>query len=176
MSRTESSSGHPPVRVAVFRRIEQVDAVVHDLVEAGIAKDEISVICPTCSKERFEPYRTDAAGSHTAEAAAAGGAIGALLGGLTAAVGVAATGGVGLLVAGPIFAGLAGGGVAGGFIGAMTTRGMEHEIADFYDQHLQKGRILVAVDASGPGGPRDLERAERIFERAGAEPIELREG
>lgn len=176
MSSAESATHRRPVRVGVFRRLTQVDAVVHDLVEAGIPKDDISVICPTCSEERYEPYRVDPAGSHTAGAAAAGGAIGALLGGLTAAVGVAASGGVGLLVGGPILAGVLGGGVAGGFIGAMTTRGIEPEIADFYDQALTKGRMLVAVEAEGPGAADLLERAEHVFERAGADPIELRAG
>jgi len=79
--------------------------------------------------------------------ALSGGAIGALIAGLTA-VGTIATGGAGILVAGPIAAALAGagagaaaGGVLGGLIGAATP---EHEIKH-YEDALERGSVLVGV-------------------------------
>jgi hypothetical protein len=96
-----------------------------------------------------------------------------VLGGLTlGSVALGAGGPAGVLVAGPLL-GVLGGGVAGGFIGAMLTRGLEPEIADFYDQAVRKGRILVGVDADGAVA---AETAERALAEAGAEPVELRRG
>jgi hypothetical protein len=165
-----------PVRVGVFRRIAAADRAVAELVEAGFDDGSITVICPTCSDEVLEPYRAPPSGAHTAEAAAAGGTIGAVLGGLSATVGLVATGGTGLLVAGPLLGAAATGAVTGGFLGAMATRGIEPEIADYYDQALRKGRILVAVDTSKGEAPPAPEVAEKALERAGAEPIALPKG
>jgi len=165
----------PPIRVGVFPDVPAADAAVHGLVDAGFPKETISVICPSCEPTDFPGVERQApAGSHTPEAAASGGAIGALLGGFAAGAGAAATGGTGLLFAGPLLAGAATGGLVGGFVGAMTTRGMEPEIADYYDQALRKGRILVAVEPSKES-PAPA-KAEQVLERAGAEPVELRRG
>jgi hypothetical protein len=170
------SASKSPVRVGVFSRIAQADRAVRDLVAAGFRKEEITVICPTCTPEKYQDYhRDDPAGAHAATAAAGGSAIGALLGGLVGtAVGVA-SGGTALLVAGPLLSAMGGGAVAGGFIGAMMTRGMEREVANFYDQALEKGQILVAVETERDDDPR-LAEAERVLARAGADPIPLPRG
>ena len=160
------------VQVGVFRSLSAADTAVAALVDEGFAKETITVICPTCSVDRFPgTHKEQPSGSHTPQAIAAGGAIGLLLGGLTAAM-IAATGGTALFVAGPLLGATAAGGVVGSFIGAMMTRGLEPEVADFYDQALQKGSILVAVEAH-PGGPSE-ESAREVFERTGAEAVELR--
>lgn len=166
------------VRVGVFRRIEQADRAVHALVEAGFGHDQISVICPTCTEERWQDHakREQPAGAHTKAAATGGSAIGAVLGGLVAVAGAVASGGTALLVAGPALFGAAGGAIAGGFVGAMATRGVEKEIADYYDQALEKGRILVGVEVDGPDQEGRLALAERLLGEAGSEPIALREG
>jgi hypothetical protein len=168
---------HKPVRVGVFDRIRDADRAVEMLSAAGFAPSAISVICPTCTKERWQEYeRKDPAGSHAPAAAAGGGAIGALLGGLIGIAGAAATGGAALLVAGPLLTGAAGGAVAGGLIGAMSTRGGEKEVADFYDQALQRGKILVGVEVADDEDQARLETAERVLLEAGAEPIPLPRG
>ena len=60
-------------------------------------------------------------------------------------IGVAiATGSVVLWVAGPAVAGALG--VAGGLVGAMSTRGVEKEIANYYQQAVLAGSILVAAE------------------------------
>jgi hypothetical protein len=160
------------VQVGVFRTLRGADEAVSELVEAGFPRESVTVICPTCSVDRFEGTKhQEPSGSHTPRAIAAGGAIGILLGGLTAAA-LTATGGLALLVAGPIFGGGAAGGVVGSLIGAMMTRGLEPEVADFYDQALQKGSILVAVEAA-PGSAQE-QTAHAIFERTGSEAVQLR--
>ena len=167
-----------PLRVGIFPRLATADRAVERLLETGFPAERISVICPECSEDAFpaQVEREEPAGSHTREAAIGGGITGAVLGGLTAGVGIAASGGIGLLVAGPLLGAAGAGAVAGGFIGAMTTRGMEPEIADFYDQALGKGQILVAVDTAPGDGIPPARRAERVLEECGAEPVPLREG
>jgi hypothetical protein len=160
------------VEVGVFQTLNGADAAVADLVEAGFPKESITVICPTCSAQQFEgTHHQEPSGSHTPRAIATGGAIGVLLGGLTVAA-ITATGGMALLVVGPLLGGAAAGGVVGGLIGAMMTRGLEPEVADFYDQALQKGQILVAVEA--PDGSALERTALGIFERRGSEAVQLR--
>jgi hypothetical protein len=105
---------------------------------------------------------------------AAGGAVGAVLAGLTVIASAVATGGLAILAAGPISA--AAGGVAGGFIGVMMTRGVEKELADYYQQAVVSGRILVAVEDDGPHANDRLTRAAKIFVDAGALPLALKEG
>ena len=175
------STADLPIRVAVFSEVERADAAVHALHRAGFDPDQISLICPTCIPGRPtdnpEEHEVDEpAGSHTKSAVAGGSTIGAILGGALAAVTMTATGGMGLLVVGPLVAGAAGGAVTGGLLGAMTTRGFEREIADYYDQSVQKGKILVAVEDETPEHEKRLAEAERIFEEAGADPIALHEG
>lgn len=163
-----------PIEIGVFESYQAAGEAVAALAASGFPREAISVICPTCTADQFpRAERVDPAGSHTPTAAAAGGVIGSLLGGLTAVIGVAATGGMGLVAVGPLLGATATGGVAGAFVGAMLTRGFEPEIANFYDQALTKGQILVSVDTrEGPGRAA----AEEALARAGAMPLALREG
>jgi hypothetical protein len=175
------SNTRTPVRVGVFDKVEQADSAVHELHLAGFQKDQISLICPTCEPQRptdhpqeYEQHKP--AGAQTPGAVAGGGALGALLGGAVAVASVGVTGGLSLVIVGPLFAGAAGGAVAGGLLGAMMTRGFEKETADYYDQAVQKGKILVAVEHQGPDQAQRLAVAERIFLDSGAEPINLTVG
>lgn len=163
-----------PIRAAIFSRLPQADRAVHRLLESGFSKGQITVICSDQAiEEHFKQFEHQKpAGSETSKGVVAGGAIGAALGGFGALVGVTATGGVGLVVAG----GLLGAGIAGPFIGAMMTRGVEKELADFYDQAVARGKILVAAEDHSERRQDALLIAEKIFREEGAEPFELREG
>jgi len=165
-----------PIRAAVFSTVEQTKQAVARLLAVGFTKDQITVICSDDTKERFfrEFEHQEQAGSNTPAAAATGGAIGATLGSLaTGAVGLA-IGGVPLIVAGGI--GLMAGAVWGGFLGAMMTRGIEKEAANFYDQEVQAGKLLVAVEQTHPDARPSLNEAEQILAEAGAQPMPLTEG
>lgn len=166
-----------PIRVGVFDSEPAADRAVAGLLAAGFSKDKISVVSsrPAVHHVEHEDVASVApSGSHTGGAIALGGTIGSVLGGLATVVGVAATGGIGLIVVGPLLAAAAAGGVAGGFVGAMMTRGFEPAIADFYDQALSKGQYLVAVE-DGAEGPR-LDSADAVFEHAGAMPMAMSKG
>jgi hypothetical protein len=164
-----------PVRAGVFTTVAQAQDAISELIAAGFRREQISVVCSDEHKERYfrEFHDQDPAGSHTPEAVATGSAIGATVGSVAAgAVGIA-TGGLPLIVAGGI--GLMAGAVWGGFLGAMMTRGLEKELANYYDQEVQAGKLLVAVEDKGSHLP-PLETAERILAEAGAEPLSLAEG
>ncbi len=166
-----------PTRIGVFDRIESAERAVDTLVEAGFTREQVTVICPTCTADAFhESKRKAPAGSHAPAAASVGSAIGVVLGGLAPLAGIVATGGIGLLAAGPLLAGVAGGAVAGGFVGAMLSRGFDSEMANFYDQALEKGKILVGVDCGGDDCEARLAAAERILSDAGAETLPLTRG
>jgi phage tail tape-measure protein len=177
MLQTESPrTQHRPIRAAVLSTVDQTRDAVSRLLAAGFTREQITVICSDDTKERYfrEFEHQESAGSNTPAAAAAGGAIGASLGSVaTGALGLA-IGGVPLLVAGGI--GLMAGAVWGGFIGAMMTRGFEKEAADFYDQEVQAGKLLVTVEQNDARAKPSLADAERIFEEAGAHPMPLSEG
>ena len=69
-----------------------------------------------------------------------------------------------------------GGGVVGGLVGAMMTRGVEKELANYYDQAVVAGKLLVAAEAYGSTAAKRLADAQRILHEAGAEPVALEKG
>jgi hypothetical protein len=164
-----------PIRVGIFATVPAAERAVNALLSAGFRTDEITVVCSDPQKERnFEQFHhQDPAGTTTPAKAVAGGAIGAALGGLTILAG-AATGGAALLAAGGAVAWT--GGVLGGLIGAMMSRGVERELANYYDQEVQRGNLLVAVEDHSENSKQRLHEAEQILADSGAEPMPLREG
>jgi hypothetical protein len=170
----EKTATQERVEVGVFTTVEDARRAVNGLLGAGFSKDKITVVCSDETKERYfrEFEHQEPAGTYTPTATIAGGTIGALLGGAAVIASAAATGSLALWAAGPITAWA--GGVAGGLVGAMMTRGVEKELANFYQQAVIEGQILVAAEAgdSGPG----LTTAARILADAGAKPLTLPEG
>jgi hypothetical protein len=165
-----------PIRVGVFDSVEKAHRAVNGLLSAGFTNAQITVICSDKHRERLfkEFEHQDPAGTTTPEKTVAGGAIGATLGGLAAVILAAATGGIAFLIAGGIA--VLGGGVAGGLIGAMMSRGVEKELANFYDQEVEQGKLLVAAEDEGPNAATHLVQAERILAASDAVPMKLREG
>ncbi len=66
--------------------------------------------------------------------------------------------------------------LVGSFTGTMVARGFEKEIADFYEQAVQRGKILIAVEDHGPHSAERLAEAERILSSEGANPLPLVRG
>src|SRR5688572_28104531 len=171
-----TATADKPIRVGVYNTIAQADQAVQGLLDAGFTREEISVICSDPAKEaHFRAFeKEEPAGTFTLPAAATGGAIGAALGGLTAFAGIVATGGIGLVAAGAL--GVLSGGAFGSLIGAMVTRGFEKSAANYYDQAVVAGKILVAVEVHGEDQQARLATASRVLDEAGAEPLPLVEG
>jgi hypothetical protein len=173
---TNAEPQNATFEAGVFSDVEDATRAVHNLLAAGFTTEHITVVCSDETKERHfrEFEHQDPAGTHTTTAAVVGGTIGAAVGGLSVIAAAVATGGVALWAAGPITAWA--GGVAGGLVGAMMTRGVEKELANFYQQAVIEGQILVAAEDPGPGRRASLRRAAKILADAGAKPVPLPEG
>lgn len=165
-----------PVRIAVYDTVPQAERVVHELLAAGFTHGEISVLCSDAHKTaHFHEVQTpEPAGSHTTKGILTGTALGAAVGGLALAASAIVTGGASLLIGGGAL--IAGGALAGSFTGAMASRGFEPEMVNYYDQAVQRGKLLVAVEIPGHDNEARLTLAERILERCGAESMRSVEG
>jgi hypothetical protein len=165
-----------PFRAGVFGTVPLAKEAVNALLAEGFSVDQITVVCSDDVKERHfrEFEHTEPAGTNTPAAAAVGSAVGAaVMGATTATLGslisldaAAAMGGAGLWT-GTIF---------GGFVGAMLSRGTENELANFYNQALQDGKILVAAESHGHEAEAQLAKAAAVLAEKGAEPLPLPEG
>ncbi len=173
---TNRSNANNPLEVGIFDTIDDARSAVHALQAAGFTTEHITVVCSDETKERYfrEFEHQEPAGTFTPSASIAGGTIGAVVGGLTVVASAIATGSLALWAAGPISAWA--GGVAGGLVGAMMTRGVERELADFYQQSVLNGQILVAAEDHTPDSSARMAQAAQILTDAGAQPFPLTEG
>src|SRR3954465_3077514 len=122
---TVKEADQRPLEVGVFSSIDDARNAVRGPVNAGFGSDQITVVCSDETKERYfrEFEHQEPAGTFTPTATIAGGTHAPAAGGLAVIGSAAATGSLGLWAAGPISA--VAGGVAGGLVGAMMTRGVE---------------------------------------------------
>lgn len=156
------------VVTGLFDSPRQAALAVQTLEAQGIASDDISLITgDRFDRDAFTVETHTKAAEGVGVGAASGGALGALVGGLTA-VGTIATGGAGILVAGPLAAALAGagagaaaGGVLGGLIGAAAP---EHEVKH-YEEAFERGSVLVGVTCEEDD---EKEVAKRTLKGVGA--------
>ena len=128
-------------KAGVFDDVSAACRAVRELLASGFTKEHITVVCSDETKERFfaEFDHEQPAGTHTPTAALVGGSIGAALGGVAVIASAAVTGSLSLWAAGPITAWA--GAVGGGLVGAMMTRGVERELADFYQQEIGRAHV-----------------------------------
>ncbi len=141
--------------VGVFDTEQEASRAIENLKSQGIGIDHISVI--TKDREDLRHISEDT-GTKAPEGVAAGAATGGVLGGvagLLAGIGALAIPGIGpILAAGPIAAtltGLAVGAGAGGLVGGLVGLGIPEDEANEYESYVNNGKILVLVDAEGPG-------------------------
>lgn len=162
-----------PVRAGVYDTVDAADRAVRALLDAGFAEERISVVCSDEAKERHFAafHRQDPGGAKSPVTAKRGSVIGGIAGVVVGAASVVATGGMTLVVFGPLA-----GALFGGFVGAMAARGVEREVAHFYDQALRRGQILVAAEVEPGDDPALLTRAEHVLAGAGTRPVRLPEG
>jgi hypothetical protein len=162
-----------PVRAGVFSSADSAFQLIHDLRERGFGWDEISIICSDEKTAELFPVRSRRTPSRMLERSAMGiAATGALgLGGAAVTAALIAGPGVAVLVIGA-FAGVA---AAGTFTTLMATRGFETEAADFYEQAVQDGMILVVVEVpdSLPNAEERRHQAEVLISQAGSQPLSL---
>ena len=143
---SDSSSDPRPVRIGVYDSVTNAKQALNSLQQAGFKENELSVLCSSETQAKHFPESlVEGEPGDTAKASAAGGVIGALLAGAGVGVaGLATTAGLPIVAIGAMGAALAGG-VAGGLTGAMAERGFEPDSADYFDQAVTDGKILIAV-------------------------------
>ncbi|MAY73525.1 MAG: hypothetical protein CMJ31_02165 [Phycisphaerae bacterium] len=137
------------VITALFDHPADASAALHTLEARGIPAADMSLIAgESIERDAFAIESHSKLPEGVALGAAGGGAVGALVAGLTA-VGAIATGGLGLVAVGPLVAalagagaGAAGGSIVGGAIGAALP---EHEVKH-YEDALNKGSIMIGVE------------------------------
>jgi hypothetical protein len=159
----------PSIRAGFFSSVNRADQAVRNLLAAGFSKDELAVICPDQFKGQFHPDVPSAEepGSYATEGMAAGGVLGATLGGLALAAATIGTGGAALIPAATVLIG--GGALAGTFGGLVMADGYDKGVGEYYDQAIQLRKIVVGVHLEGEESSARLDKAARILEEAGAD-------
>jgi hypothetical protein len=161
-----------PSMIAVFDDRLAAEQAIDDLLQSGFDADQVGFAIRGSDAVRGGMI-TDATGAKDAKGAVGGAAVGATIGGLTAAAVTALIPGVGpILAAGTLamFFGYAAAGAAiGGIFGALTGLGVSEAEARYYEQAFNEGRALVAVHP----GARAAD-AGRILERHGGHHLQNR--
>jgi hypothetical protein len=158
----------------IYSSASQAQRAVDELIEAGFASSNISVLLPDVhnikafAHEAIAHEKSSKAPEGTAVGVTTGGVIGGTLG-VLAGVGMLAIPGVGpLIAAGPIMTGLAGlgvGGAVGGLVGALVGIGIPEYAARRYEGHVKAGATLLSVHCD------EISRAKHILKGTGAEEI-----
>lgn len=163
-----SATLNKPIQAVALDTVPEAQRAVSRLRQAGFTAKEISVLCSDQEKlKSFAQYVDEQpAGSHTDEALAAAGTVGVGLGTAAVATALVTTGGAALFVIGA-FAGVA---MVGTFVSAMLTRGTEKTLADYYDQSITHGKLLVAIETDDPARQK---LASQIFDELRAPPQPL---
>ena len=158
--------------VAVFHSAEDLESAIDHLLSSGFHRSELSLLASEHAVENKlgHHYRraTDAADDPSlpraafVSTAAIGDAEGGLIGGLayvgaTVAIGLVVVSG-GALAATIAAAALAGG--AGGLVGSILARWVGHHHANYLQEQIEKGGLLLWVRTSNPA---DESRAMEIL-------------
>ncbi|MGJ8636128.1 MAG: hypothetical protein ACSHX5_04735 [Phycisphaerales bacterium] len=159
------------VITGLFTNSHDAAAAIRTIEHYGIPESRLSLVAGSdfnTSEFGIESHSKLPEG--VAVGASSGGAIGALIGGLTA-VGAVATGGAGVVVAGPIVAALAGAGAgaaSGGLMGGLVGLAIpEHEVKH-YEDAIEEGAVLVGVECEDSD---DKDMAKKTFEHFDASKV-----
>ena len=179
--------------LGLFDSLRDAEAAVHDLQRSGISSDDISFVGKTAGGEYDETgtsigRASGADATQTEEAAGAGAAGGAVVGGLAGVLvglGALAIPGIGpVLAAGPLAAaigttgaavgagvvGAAAGAAAGGLLGALMGAGIPEEDAQVYAEGIRRGGTLVGARVNDD----QVDAAVDVLDRHNAVDIDIR--
>jgi uncharacterized membrane protein len=150
------------VVLGVFDTKDQAERAVQELRNRGFHK-EISILA---KDERREGMETETDGDNVMEGVTTGSVLGGLVG-LVAGAGALAIPGIGPLVAAGPIAGLLSGAATGGIAGGLIDWGIPEEEGRRYEEEVRQGKILVAVQSSGP----KVDEAAQILRQFGAHDV-----
>lgn len=166
--------------LGLFAEPQEADKAVDELQEAGIKKEDISIIVREESRPKVPSGRRVEVAKDAAAGVTTGGAIGGIAGLIIGIVAITVPG-LGLLIAaGPLavslglvqiggttLAGAITGAAAGGIIGGLVGLGVPEERAKAYEEAVRKGQILLAVGVT----PDNQEKVRGIFSNHGASQV-----
>jgi len=160
-----------------FSNKAEAEKAISDLEASGIKSSEISLIVSEATRQKMfndnvtNEERASSSVKSAGSGAVLGGALGALVAGLTA-VGAIVVPGIGFLAAGPIvaiFMGAGAGAATGTLAGALVGAGIPDAEANEYEKALKSNKALVIVhtdDVMKAGAARDIFRAYNSFYKA----------
>lgn len=170
--------------VALYEDFSTARDVVEDLVEAGFARDRISLVASDASGEYKQQIGTDADMDEDVSAGEGAG-FGAVVGGLIG-LGAMLIPGIGpVIAAGPLVAGLTGaavgaatGAATGGIVASLVNMGVNEDEAGYYAEGVHRGGALVTVqiddnwesrvvDIMSRHRPVDIRRSADEWRRSG---------
>ncbi|MFO0880864.1 MAG: hypothetical protein U0840_26340 [Gemmataceae bacterium] len=165
---------HHKMVMGVFRNRYDSEHALDYLHQIGYTNADINVLMSDRTRASWnpgtEPEEKHNAGSLATEGLGVGGAIGTAVGATIAAIAAIGTSvalpGLGLIVAGPILAGLAGGGagaVTGGLIGALVGAGMTEQNAKAYEEALRNGGVVIGVVPRSNDSASDIQSKFKEF-------------
>lgn len=149
MNNNDNKNNNNKIITAIFESHPNAAGAIETLAARGIPQSRISLVASDdFDRDSFGVETHSKLAEGAAIGAGVGGAIGAVVAGLTL-VGAVATGGAGLLIAGPLVAalagagaGAAGGSVLGGLVGLAIP---EHEVKH-YEEAVRNGAVLIGVE------------------------------
>jgi hypothetical protein len=155
----------------LFSSPAQMDALLVDLERQGLGSEMTNVLMSNQTRDQYLDFsKTNKSPEGASIGGISGGAIGAILGGLTMA-GTLLVPGLNLLVAGPIIGTIAGGAVGvatGGLVGALVGVGVPEYEAKAYEKQLEQAGNAVVL-AHVP--KEDAHKIKDLFKHHGAHNI-----
>lgn len=153
--------------VGIFPSRGSAEHTIVELKAAGFDPQRMGIVMRDRSDAR--EVAKDQGVSSTV-GAVTGGVLGGTAGALLAATGALAIPGIGPFITGGVLASLVGG-AAGWLVGGLVGLGLSHDEAEYYQNRVEQGGILLTVDPEG----RDAE-AQRIMFDNGAQDIQSQGG
>ncbi|AYK03137.1 hypothetical protein [Legionella sainthelensi] len=145
------------VTTEIFNDKESAEKAYQEALDDGYSPKDINIIMSEDSRKKYYDSVLVKEESKAPQGAGLGGATGAAIGGIVAAIAAIGTSliipGLGLVVAGPLVAGLAGagaGGITGSLIGALIGWGIPEDKAKIYESGIKSGGIVLGVHETRP--------------------------
>jgi hypothetical protein len=160
-----------PLVLALYKSSAAASLGAHALHDAGVTRDQISVISRNHDEDTALAQQMDASPGVDIEDSRVAARLGELSGYVLAAIAIVLPGVGPIVAAGPLAAGLgeAAGHVAGGVASALSGAGVTPERAEALEQAVQQGAILLAVHTTQP----QVATVRAALNAAGATDVEV---
>jgi hypothetical protein len=136
-----------PYVVGVFDNHFEADQAIRELLAAGFPAKQIGAMMRGDEGKLQEAEKAEAYGQAAVTRTSTGAVAGAVLGGALGLFSSLLIPGFGPVLLAGILVMAAGGGIAGGFAGLMSTMELSDEEKHYYHHELEAGRTLVFVEA-----------------------------